>query len=135
MQCHSKCHSFCTKIQEYAKWDFCCLHYPNFNWESKDVNEERDTHCEACLTYYDSSIEDLQCYWREQFAGDHCQVQEMLLVVEPILTEETFQQLAPGYVDGVPNFFHAEVPYSEFQFYKAYATQQNINKHPLLVQK
>jgi hypothetical protein len=55
------------------------------------------------------------------------------MVMEHILTEETFSQLALGYVDGVPNFFHANILYSEFQLYKANTTQQNIDKRPTLV--
>jgi hypothetical protein len=121
------------KIQEYAQWDFRCLRHPNFDWESKSVNNEREKHREACLIYYDCSIEAVQRYCGGRFTGDHRRVQEMLLVIKPILTEETFKHMAPGYINGVPNFFHADVSYSEFQLYKANATQKNIDQHPKLV--
>jgi hypothetical protein len=55
--------------------------------------------------------------------------------VSYILKEETFTALAPGYIDGIPNFLHAEVPSHEYFKYKDTATLPNIRKAPELVEK
>jgi hypothetical protein len=123
------------KLKEYEHWDFRCLRHPNFDWESSKINEDREKHREACLLFYNGSIEDTQRYCGWRFTGDHRRVQEMLWTIRPVIKEETFNELAPGYIDGVPNFFYANVPYEEFQLYKANATLKNISEHPELVRK
>jgi hypothetical protein len=65
--------------------------------------------------------------------GDHRRVEEMLKVLKPILSKDTFSELCPGYIDGVPNIFHANVPHEEFELYKDNANQRNIAQHPNLV--
>jgi hypothetical protein len=59
---------------------------------------------------------------RPPLAIGEARVQEMLWTIHPVITEETFNELAPpGYIDRVPNFFHANLPYKEFQLHKANA--------------
>ena len=66
------------KIQEYSCWDFRCLQHPNFDWEAREVNEDRQKHREACLLHYNCLVEDVQRYCGWRFTGDHRRVEEML---------------------------------------------------------
>jgi hypothetical protein len=64
---------------------------------------------------------------------DHWWVEEMLKVLKPRMSEETFNELCQRYINRVPNYFHADVPHEVFKLYKANMNQQNIGHHPELV--
>ena len=59
----------------------------------------------------------------------------MLIATWYILQDKTFMALALGFINGVPNFLHAEVLSAEYHEYKNLATLPNICKAPKLVGK
>jgi hypothetical protein len=119
------------KWQTYRDIDFRAIRYYNFDWEnSSTLNTDRQFLREACLFHYDLCLATLQRYSGGRFTGDHRRVEHMLQAVYYVLSEDTFTKLIPGYIDGIPNYLHANVPYEQFQKYKDRANQRNMDRHP-----
>jgi hypothetical protein len=57
----------------------------------------------------------------------------MLKVFKPVLTEDTYSELCPGYINGVPNSFRANIPHEDIILYKEIVNQRSIGQHPGLV--
>jgi hypothetical protein len=123
------------RVEAFKNIDFCALRHPNFDWEAKSINTDQQILREAALLHYNGSYSAVQLYCGWKNTGAHRRVQQILHSVSYILKEKTFTALATGYIDGTPNFLHAEVPLHEHFEYKDTATLPNIKKAPELVEK
>ena len=115
--------------------DFRALRHPNFNWDAKTINLDRQILRETALIHYDGWYPAIQLYCGWRNTGDQRRTQQTLDAVRYVLCEETFTAFAAGFINGVPNFLHAKVPLEEYINYKNSATLPNIKKAPQLVKK
>jgi hypothetical protein len=90
--------------------NFRALRHPNFDWEAKEVNTDRQLLREAAILHYDGWYPALQLYCGGRNTGAQHRVQQLLDATQYILRDTTFTALDSGFIDGVPNFLHAEVP-------------------------
>ena len=123
------------KITDCKYMDFRALRHPNFDWEAKTINSDRQLLREAALIHYDGWYPAIQLYCGWRNTGGQRRTQQILDAVRYVLCEETFTAFAAGFIDGVPNFLHAEVPSEEYLNYKDSAMLPNIKKAPQLVEK
>jgi hypothetical protein len=125
-----------NKWRRYHRMDFRPLQLMPFEWEAQAmVNEQKQILREACLFYYDFDVAAVQRYCGGRFTGDHRRVEQILKTLRYVVSDDTFRQLAPGYVDGIPNLLSADVPYAEFHQYAKRGNQKNVAQHPDLVVK
>jgi hypothetical protein len=115
--------------------DFWALCHPNFDWEAKTVNTDRQLRQEVALLHYDGWYLALQLYFGGHNTGSQRRTQQILTATRYVLKEEMFTALDSGFIDGVPNFLHAEIPSAEYPAYKNSVTLPNIRKAPELVGK
>jgi hypothetical protein len=125
-----------NKWRRYQRMDFRPLQLMPFEWEAQsEVNEHKQTLQEACLFHYNFDVASVQRYCGRRFTGDHRQVKQILQTLRYVLPDDTFHQLTPGYINGIPNLLLADVPYAEFTQYVLRGNQKNVMQHPDLVVK
>ena len=125
-----------AEMERLRHRDFRALTFFNFHGEGQpDINRKREEMRLACLLHYDLDLAAVQRYCGGRFTGSHRRVEEMMYWLRYVVCEDTFTQLMPGYIDGIPNRLVADVPYSEFRLYKKRGNQKNVDKLPELVKK
>ena len=77
----------------------------------------------------------VQRYCGGKWTGEHWRTDQMLQVMSNILSDNLFQKLAVGLVDGVPNLLNTELPSKEVASLLTTNNLPTVAKNPELVDK
>jgi hypothetical protein len=124
--------------EAFKRLDFQVLQLPTFQWDSqKEVNRDKMRLRTACLLHYDLDVAAVQrfCGWR--YTGEHRRWEELLHWCRYALSDPTFQELWPGYIDGAPRrlLSNDKNTHEHFKRYRVHGNLANVQEQPLLVAK
>jgi hypothetical protein len=124
--------------REFRNIDFRRLRTPTFDWENSDsVNRHKMRLRTAALFHYDLDLAAVQRYCGWRMTGEHRRQQQMLYWLSYVLSPKAYNELWPGFVEGVPQKLLSNHHNNNKQ-YKKYRKRSNLNhtnEFPELVAK